>query len=118
MKILEYKHNPAERALNCSICFDIAVNQFFKSYGRTESVVCMIGDQIIYHSTMSDTISWLCGIHKRASSILSLLKSEGISFDDSEQALRSISKTVQAKANKEIYETFILPVSDHIIYKG
>lgn len=106
---VEYKYNTFERALNCSLALGIHLNIDYQSYGGTESLRAMIGDEVLFHSTRSETITWLCGLHLRLMSILSLLKAEGIKFDDSQSAIKCLDETVQPKANKEFYQKYILP---------
>lgn len=114
MKKLEYYHNPVERALNCSVVLGIHINRANEGYGGTDSLRCMIGEEVLFHSTTSATVTWLCGLHRRATAVLSLLKSEGIDFADKDAAIKSLSETVQAKANKEFYIKYILPVAGDI----
>lgn len=114
VKKLEYCHDPLERALNCSVVFNIHINRANDGYGGTPSLRCMIGEEVVFHSTKSATVTWLCGLHLRAAAVLSLLKSEGIDFADKDAAIKSLSETVQAKANKEFYIKYILPVAGGI----
>lgn len=114
VKKLEYCHDPLERALNCSVAFNIHINRADEGYGGTPSLRCMIGEEVVFHSTKTATVTWLCGLHLRATAVLSLLKSEGIDFADKDAAIRSLSETVQAKANKEFYIKYILPVAGDI----
>ena len=111
---VEHKYNPAERALNCSLALGIHLNLSHESYGTTTSVIAMIGDEVLFHSTQSETITWLCGLHLRLSAILSLLKAEGIKFDDSDSAIKCLEGTVQSKSNKEFYQKYILPRAGEI----
>lgn len=111
---VEHKHDPAERALNCSLALDIHLNIDYQSCGGTESLIAMIGEEVLFNSTRSETITWLCGLHLRLSAILSLLKAEGIKLDDSERAIKCLDETVQSKANKEFYQKYILPRAGEI----
>lgn len=113
-KKLEHCHDPLERALNCSVALGIHINRADEGYGGTPSLRCMIGEEVVFHSTKSATVTWLCSLHHRATAVLSLLKSEGIDFADKDSAIKSLSETVQAKANKEFYIKYIFPVAGDI----
>lgn len=114
MKKLEYYPDPLKRALNCSLVLGIHINRADEGYGGTRSLRSMIGEEVVFHSAESETVTWLCGLHRRATAVLSLLKSEGIDFADEDSAIRSLSETVQAKANKEFYIKYILPKAGDI----
>lgn len=113
-KKLEHCHDPLERALNCSVVLGVHINRADEGYGGTPSLRCMIGEEVVFHSTKPATVTWLCGLHLRATAVLSLLKSEGIDFADKDAAIKTLSETVQAKANKEFYIKYILPVAGDI----
>lgn len=111
---VEYFHNPSERALNCSLALDIHLSVANESYGGTDSMLAMIGNEVVFHSTRSDVIAWLCGMHKRLLSILSLLAAEKIDLSDEDAVISSLSETVQGKANKEFYIKYIKPNAEKI----
>ena len=111
---VKHFHDPATRALNCSLALGIHLNAAIESYGGTDSIRAMIGDEIVFHSKRSDVISWLCGMHKRLLSILSLLSSEGIDLLDENAVTDSLSETVQSKANKEFYFKYIKPNAEKL----
>lgn len=113
-KKLEHCHDPLERALNCSVALGIHINRSDEGDGGTGSLRCMIGEEVVFQSTKNATVIWLCGLHLRAAAVLSLLKSEGIDFADKDAAIKSLSETVQAKANREFYIKYILPVAGEI----
>ena len=114
MRLLKFEHCPRDRALNFSVVFNIHLNLDYESYGGTESIRCMIDDKILYHSATSDVISFLCGMHRMALSILSLLKSENIDFSDEEKAVKSLSSTVRPRQNIDFYIEYIKPVGGEI----
>lgn len=106
-KILREIHNPAERAAMTATALGIHLNLAHESYGGTDSVRAMVDDKIIFHSSTSDTVSFLCGLHRKVNSLLALFLAENIDFQDSKACERSISETCSPKINLEIYRTWI-----------
>ncbi len=91
--MLVYIHNPTERAHLTACALGIHLNIDHKSYGGTESLRAMVEDEIVFHGTVTDTVTYLCGLHTKINSILSLFSAEGIHHQDKEQCLKSLSET-------------------------
>ena len=91
--MLEYKHNPAERAQLVACALGIHLNINHESYGGTESVIAMVDDVIVFNGTTSETVTYLCGLHAKISSILALFSADGINHQDKDRCIASLSET-------------------------
>lgn len=103
--MLEFKHDPKERALNIAEYLNIHLNIDYDN----DLVYAMIGEKVIYKHSEGFMVSFLCGLHNRAMKITSLLKAEGIEPCDYKGVIESLSETVQSKANIEFFESYIYP---------
>lgn len=105
-------HNPVERALYTSCALGVHLNIDYESYGGTESIRCMRGGDVVFHSNRSDVISFLSGLHRKVQAVLALLSSEGIDCQDYDKAVISLSETVSPKRNLEVYKYWIYKNTD------
>ena len=105
--MLKYSHDPVERAHITACALGINLNIDFQSYGGTQSVRAMVGDEIVFHGTSSQTVTFLCGLHSKISRLLALFSSEGVHHQDAGGCYQSISGTVSPKRLTETYDKWI-----------
>lgn len=113
MKLKNY-HNAGERAAYTATALGLRCNLDYESYGSTDSARIMRADEVIFHSTVSEAVSFLCGIHAKIQSVLSLFSAEGINHQDKESALKSISETCQPTHITKVYMQYIFENKDLI----
>ena len=106
-ELLRYAHNPTERASITACALGIHLNYASESYGGTDSILAMKEDKIVFHSTTQDTVSFLCGLHKKVNGILALFSAENIHHQDKESCIKSIAETCANRKNLEIYNDWI-----------
>lgn len=111
MKLKNY-HNAGERAAYTATALGLRCNLDYESYGATDSVRITKDDEIIFHSTVSDATSFLCGLYTKIQSILSLFSAEGIDPQDKERALKSISETCLPTHITRVYMQHIFQNKD------
>lgn len=106
-KMLDYIHDPFEMALYTACALGIVLNASDESYGGTESIRCIKGGDVVFHSKATDVVAYLCSLHKKINAILALLSAEGIDHQDCTKAIKSLNDTVGAKQNVELYKYWI-----------
>lgn len=106
-KLLRDIHSPVERANMTACTLGIHLKYAHESFGGTDSIRAMKEGRIIFHSTTQDTVSFLCGLHKKVNSLLALFSAENINHQDKESCTKSIIETCASKKNLEIYNDWI-----------
>lgn len=112
--MLEYKHNPTERAQLTACALGINLNIDYDSYGGTESVVAMVDDVVVFQGTTSETVTYLCGLHAKISSILALFSADNINHQDKDRCIESLSETCAPTPMTREYLKLILG-NEHLI---
>lgn len=105
--MLKYSHDPVERAHITACALGINLNIDFQSYGGEKSIRAMVGDEIVFHGTSGQTVTFLCGLHSEVSSLLALFSSEGVHHQDESSCHELISGTVSPKRLMAVYAKWI-----------
>jgi hypothetical protein len=116
--MIEYVHNPTERANITACALGINLNIDYESYGGTESITAMMGEDIVFKGTTSQTVTYLCGLHMKINKILATLSSDGIHHQDKDSSIRSLSETCSPKSLTELYLKWILGNKSIVRYLG
>lgn len=93
MKCIEHKHNPTERAHLTACALGIHLNIRHESYGGTESLLAMVGDEIVFHGTVDQTVTYLCGLHMKINQILALFSAVGVHHQDKDACISALAGT-------------------------
>lgn len=105
--MLDYIHNPTERAHLTACALGIHLNVNYESYGGTESLRAMVDDVIVFSGTTTETITYLCALHNKINRILAMFLADGIQHQDKDRCLKSISETCSPKQLSEYYLMWI-----------